>query len=760
MKTARIMVAEDEGLVAKDIETTLQSLGYLVPYVASNANEAIAKAEETRPDLILMDIVMPGEKDGVEAAKEIKNRFRIPVIYLTAYADDETLQRAKITEPFGYILKPFEKRELYTQIEMALYKHALERKLKESEEWFSTTLRSIGDAVIATDKKGIIKFLNPVAEALTGWKKSEVLGKELSHIFKIVDEETRVLVEDSDPVTKVLREGTVVNLTNHMILVAKDGTERNIADSGAPIHDERGNIIGVVLVFHDITEQRRVEKALQIQDRAIAASINGIVITDPNQPDNPIIYCNPAFERITGYSREEAIGRNCRFLQGPETDLATRDQIWQAINEKRECQVIIKNYRKDGTPFWNELAISPVWDARGGRVTHFIGIQNDITLRKRMEEELIKVQKLESIGILAGGIAHDFNNLLTSILGNVSLIKMYSNPEDKIYRRFTEVEKACLRAEDLTQQLLIFSKGGAPVKKLTSIKELIRDSASFAPRGSNVRCEIRIEDDLWNVEVDEGQISQVIHNLVINADQAMPEGEMIRVRAENTIVGLGDGLPLKDGKYVKTTVEDKGIGIPQEHLSKIFDPYFTTKQRGSGLGLTTAYSIIKSHDGYIEVESELGVGTKFYIYLPATQEGISERREQERVIGGRGRILVMDDEESIRKVAGEIIKQLGYEVEYAVDGDEAVELYRRAKESNKPFDVVIMDLTIPGGTGGKEAITRLLEIDPRVKAIVSSGYSNDPVMSEFRKYGFRGVVAKPYKIQELSTTLHNIINEE
>jgi CheY-like chemotaxis protein len=279
--------------------------------------------------------------------------------------------------------------------------------------------------------------------------------------------------------------------------------------------------------------------------------------------------------------------------------------------------------------------------------------------------------------------------------------------------------------------------------------------------GSDVRCEFHISEDLWKVEVDEGQISQAIANLLINADQAMQGGGVIRVSAENVNLRLGDGLPLKEGRYVKVTIEDEGIGIPQEHLPKIFDPYFTTKHSGSGLGLAASYSIIKSHDGYIRVESQLGGGTKFYIYLPASRKEITPSTDtKEKPIEGKGRILVMDDEDMIRTVLGDLLTQIGYEVEFARDGKEAIDLYKRAGESSRPYDVVIMDLTIPGGMGGKEAIKRLLEIDQGIKAIVSSGYSNNPVMSKYKEYGFRGVVSKPYSIEDLAETLHKVLNEE
>jgi signal transduction histidine kinase/CheY-like chemotaxis protein len=422
---------------------------------------------------------------------------------------------------------------------------------------------------------------------------------------------------------------------------------------------------------------------------------------------------------------------------------------------------------RDGRLVVFETSGGPIVDSNGA-LQGYSGIARDVTERKKIEEELLRAQKLESLGVLAGGIAHDFNNLLTAILGNISLVKLYGNPEGKEYKRLTEAEKASLRARDLTQQLLTFSKGGAPVKKVTFIKELIRESASFAQRGSNVKCEFSIAENLWPLEVDEGQISQVINNLVINAQQAMPQGGVIKIIAENVSRGeqtihLGstvNGIQLKEGKYVRIMVEDHGIGIPEEHLSKIFDPYFTTKQKGSGLGLAVTYSIIKNHDGYIGVESKLGVGTKLHIYIPVNDSKISEliNLVKESPVEGKGRILVMDDEEIVRGVLFEMLSQIGYEVGFARDGSEAIDLYIKAKDGDKPFDVIIMDLTIAGGMGGKEAIKKLLEIDPDVRAIVSSGYSNDPVMSDYMKYGFIGVVNKPYKTEELSTTVHQVLN--
>ncbi|MGQ9611009.1 MAG: hybrid sensor histidine kinase/response regulator [bacterium] len=384
----------------------------------------------------------------------------------------------------------------------------------------------------------------------------------------------------------------------------------------------------------------------------------------------------------------------------------------------------------------------------------------DVTEKKRMEEDILRMQKLESIGILAGGIAHDFNNILTGILGNISLAKINIDPEHESYERLTEAEKATYQAKSLTQQLLTFSSGGSPILKTTLINDLLIESVNFILSGSKVRAEFYISDDLNPVNIDKGQINQVINNIILNAVQAMPSGGIIKVYAENASLKEGLVSNLKPGNYVKISIQDNGIGIPKEHLPKIFDPYFTTKQKGSGLGLTISYAIIKKHNGHIEVDSELGKGTTFHIYLPAsTEQAQIEKEEKEQdIIYGEGNILIMDDEKLIRELVQFLLIKIGYKTEVASHGEEAIELYKRSIETGKPFDAVIMDLTIPGGMGGEETIKKLLEIDPKVKAIVSSGYSNDPIMADYAKYGFSGVIAKPYKIKELSKVLHDIIN--
>jgi len=374
--------------------------------------------------------------------------------------------------------------------------------------------------------------------------------------------------------------------------------------------------------------------------------------------------------------------------------------------------------------------------------------------RKRTEQELLKVMKLESLGVVAGGIAHDFNNLLTAILGNVSLALSMGGMDDGVVRCLTQTEKAARRASSLTRQLLTFSKGGAPVKKTASITELVTESAGFVMKGSNVICEFDLPGDLPPVDVDPGQISQVIENLVINAKQSMPDGGRITISAVSVPPdGAGNG-----GGYVRLTFRDHGVGIPEAYLTRIFDPYFTTKEHGNGLGLATSYSIIKGHGGEITVESTVGVGTAFHITLPASTKPVAEKGTTARsVYTGGGRVLLLDDEEEVRAAVGRMLGVIGYDVATAKDSAEALDLYRSALKSGARFDVVVMDLTIPGGIGGKEAVRLLLDIDPDVRAIVSSGYSNDPVISDYRSHGFRGAIVKPYGIQDLREALTSVM---
>jgi len=496
---------------------------------------------------------------------------------------------------------------------------------------------------------------------------------------------------------------------------------------------------------------------LDVAARSVA---DGLIGTDA---EGAVVFLNPAGEALTGWNARQAAGRPVEDVfcivdektGGPcEGPVARVLSTGEAVESPANAVLVTRG----GSELVLSYNASPVRD-REGRLAGAVLAFRDVTDRVRLEDELRRAQRMDSIGILAGGIAHDFNNILTAILGNITLAQMFSKSGQSVEDCLQQAEKACWRAEELTQQLLTFVKGGAPVKKLASLTTLIRETGDFALRGSNVRCEFAVSPDLWPAEVDEGQISQVINNLMINADQAMPDGGTIQVSAENAVVGPDDdrsGLP--EGKYLKISVQDHGVGIPPERIEKVFEPYFTTRPEGRGLGLSTARTIVKRHRGLIAVDSQLDAGTTFTVYLPAS-EGTPQAapRRANSALKGTGRVLLMDDEDMVLKTAGAMLEHLGYEVTAARDGREAIELYRKAMQSRRAFDVVVLDLTVPGVMGGQECMKELLEIDPRVKALASSGYSGDDVEGTYRREGFRGFVTKPYSLEKLGQALHRLI---
>ncbi|MDD5311870.1 MAG: PAS domain S-box protein [Dehalococcoidia bacterium] len=474
--------------------------------------------------------------------------------------------------------------------------------------------------------------------------------------------------------------------------------------------------------------------------------------------DGVFKFVNRSAYEIFGYTKEEALGAKFLPVVAPEMrEAATERYKLRMSGQGHLSKYQIKLTCRNGSVKTCELTSGLI--SYEGKPAIMVVVR-DITEQKRWEERQMIAQKLESIGILAGGIAHDFNNILAAILGNISLAKMNASDDEEITSQLTYAENACIRAKDLTHQLLTFAKGGAPVKATKSVAEILKNTAHFALSGSNVKSEFNIQGDLWYAEIDEGQISQVVHNLIVNANQAMPQGGTIGISASNIVLDAGNELSLRDGRYIKISVSDQGIGIPDTYLKNIFDPYFTTKQKGTGLGLATSYSIIRNHGGLISVESTLGEGTTFYIYLPAsTNKAIEKTSPDKPVVPVKGKqVLLVDDEEMILDVTSRILKRMGFDrILTAEDGARALEIYQAALNMGKPIDVVIMDLTIPGGMGGRDTIQELLKMDPAVKAIVSSGYANDPVMSAYKSYGFLGVIVKPYKIQDLNKVLQDVL---
>ena len=496
------------------------------------------------------------------------------------------------------------------------------------------TLQSIADGVIATDTRGRVELMNPVAEDLTGWRRAQAVGRPIGEVLRLVDATTRVPLPD--PV--VVAGEAVPGLAGSTLLVSRDGTERFVARSVAEILDPESRSLGLVVVFRDITR------------------------------------------------------------------------------------------------------------------------------RKKMEEDVLKANRIESIGVLAGGIAHDFNNLLTAILGYISLARQDLPAGGLHDRRLGDAESACLRAQSLTQQLLTFSRGGSPVRKTVTLGTLLRQATGLVLSGSSVRGDVEVAPDLWPVSVDEGQIGQAVDNLLINALQAMPGGGTVRAEAANAHLSeplVEGGQVVAPGDWVRITVADQGAGIPRDLQARIFEPFFTTKPHGSGLGLAMTWSVVRKHDGVITIVSQEGKGATFRVYLPRAQAQPTAGPKAAPAPRRRsGRILVMDDHANVRDVASDMLRSLGYEVAAAADGTEAVDEYRRALESGRPFVAVILDFTVRGGMGGAEALRHLRAIDPAVRAIISSGYYEDPVMSDYQRSGFAAALPKPYRISQLDRVVAEVIGRE
>ncbi|MCC6712715.1 MAG: PAS domain S-box protein [Candidatus Dadabacteria bacterium] len=592
-------------------------------------------------------------------------------------------------------------------------------------------------------------FVSRQAERILGYTAEEWLGNDKFWTEKLHPEDRERVVNYCRASTESLRDHVV----EYRMIAADERVVwvRDIVSVGV----EDGKAVSLKGIMIDITDLKKAEDLLlESAERYRTLVENNYDIIVESSEEGEFLYLSPNFGESLGYDPDELLGKSMFGNVHSDDTPNTMKEFSRIISTRSPGKTVFRYRHRNGTWRWLESS-GRAFETAAGEL-RYVGVLRDITDRKRYEDELFKAEKLESLGVLAGGIAHDFNNLLTVILGNISISKMHLKPSDRIFTRLTEAENASARARDLTSQLLTFSKGGAPVKEYVhTLGDFIRDTASFAVSGSKVRCDFDIADDLWPAEVDGGQISQVIHNLVINSDQAMPDGGVITVSAANTGRKGPDGG--EDGKHIKISIADSGIGMTDDLVEKIFDPYFTTKQKGSGLGLATVYSIVKNHGGRIEVESEIGVGTKFDVDLPAAAGKAALMDGESGIRNGEGKILVMDDEETVRQVAGDMMKRLGYRVEAAADGQEAITKYLEAKEAGEPFDAVMFDLTVPGGMGGKEAFARLLEMDPGVRAIVSSGYSNDPVMAKSDEYGFKGVVTKPYSIEELSRVLYEVL---
>ena len=624
------------------------------------------------------------------------------------------------------------------------------RQLWESRQNLAATIDSIADGVISTDIHGDIVVFNQLAEALTGWPRKMATGQNIDVVFTLLNRQGETI--DCHP-AGILAANENFRDDNNFMLVSAYGKKYPVALSKALIKDEHDEISGVVIAFRDVSAlQRSREALLNTQQRYWSIMEN---VADPlfliNQQREFVDVNQAACEKL-GYSLETLL-----TMTVADIETSMDGEVFDTLPLGHSVILTGTHRRKAGTEFPVEVRIRKFMSNNEALA---VVLATDISKRKQEEEATIKARKLESIGLLAGGIAHDFNNLLGIVLGNIDLVQRCDGLSDKAEKYLANAINASRRATDLTRQLLTFSKGGDPIQQSADIVEVIRESTAFSLHGKNIEVNYDFPDDLWRANIDSGQISQVIQNLVINASQAMAQGGRLAIGCKNTVVTEDDNPgKLLPGRYLRVKVKDTGCGIPEDILHAVFDPYFTTKQQGNGLGLALTYSIIRKHGGDISVSSVPGQGTTFTLYLPVAEAENNRQQTSptQHQATAHARILVMDDDAMITEISQAMLEDLGYEVVLAAEGETAIQRYQEAMVQGRKIDLVIMDLTIIGGMGGQETIKQLIKIDPQVNALVSSGYSNDDVMAHYKRYGFKGTISKPYTQQVLATAIQTVL---
>lgn len=603
------------------------------------------------------------------------------------------------------------------------------------------------DAVYIKDVAGRYLLANPAVANFVKKPIEGIIGRDDRELFP-ADEAHALMVKDQ----WVMAQSDPQTYEEH--LTTPDGERYFLSTKGA-VRGDDGAVAGLFGVAREITERKKIETELQIATISInniADSVYWIL------PDGKIWRVNNAACRMLGYSQEELCSFSIPDISPIFPQNIWRDH-WQELKKAGTVKLESIHRAKNGRQIPVEICANYIVfeDKEFNCAT-----VRDITERKEQENEKLKIEKLESLGVLAGGIAHDFNNILTGIMGNISFAQEFIAVAHKAFKPLVEAENASVRARALSHQLLTFARGGEPIKSKVSVRQLVNESVSLVLSGSNVKGIVDIPDPVHTIEADEGQIAQVFRNIILNATQAMPGGGTLTVTAQNMVLSSTNALMLPPGTYVTISFSDEGCGISGDDLKKIFDPYYTTRSAGTGLGLASVHSIVSRHGGTIDVNSTVGQGTTFTIYLPSTGETSAKHHVDTAMqtvgIHTGGSILVMDDEEIIRDLTDNMLSYLGYQVTTCSTGTEAITQYQAAMESGAPFSAVIMDLTIPGGMGGKETAERILAINPDACMIVSSGYSNDPIMAGFSAYGFSGAVSKPYNMSEFEQLLSLLLS--
>lgn len=757
----RVLIVENEALVGCDLAATLGALGYEVAGQYRSGEEAIEAADNLRPDVVLMDVHLAGELDGIETARLLGQISPVAVIYLTACSDAETVARAKETHPCGYLLKPYNEQELHASLEVAAARHRADQKRKGREHTFFHAFQSLADAVIGTDVAGQVMFMNPAAERLLGWSANEAVGMNLGDVYAIRNAE-------GEPVTLLPNAAQDQDEHRDLVLTNKAGERVRIEDRVTAVRDAQGSVGGLVILFRPQPEQPLREDAASAPKpenvSASAAPLVDIVesISDPLMALDShwrFTYVNGSAAKLFRREKRVLLGQPLWEVLPPSVQQMHQETLNKAMLHRESVTTEI--FLEEANA-WHEARTYPFGNG-------MLLLLKDITTRKLEAERSSRMDRLESLGLLARGFAHDFNNLLTVLLGNLALAEMrFGTQSDKV-GEITTAKQATLQAQNLVQQLLTFARGGAPIKRHVSLSELVKSFFEHHARVPNVHYFVEVQEDLPQVAVDPNQIRRLLSNLVRNAEQATVRGGEIHVRCEAATTNemfphetVADAP--SDLAGVTMEVRDTGEGIAPEHLARIFEPYFSTRKadNATGLGLTVCESIAKAHGGNLSVSSQRDQGTRVCFFVPVDAEAdeadsLALGNSFQSAPNSNARILVLEDDHLVRALIVRGLQTQGYEVVETADGTDTVRLYQQSLVEARPFDLVVLDLSIPNGMGGLRTMEKLKQLDPTVLAMVSSGYSDDPVMAQPAAYGFAAVLPKPYEPIELIRLVKSLL---